>query len=245
MTDLPLGMMILVVVSTLIYLFLLYRVLDRLRLSDKVAILLLVGIIVGSFIDIPLFKGDIEISINIGGALIPLGLVIYLWIYAGTNKERVRSLVGAVVTALAIWLVGSLWGMGASSDPGDVGGFIDILWLYPLVAGIVGYLVGRSRRSSFISAAFGLIIFDIGYGIWLFMQNAPHGRLDMGGAGLFDVILTSAVFAVLLAEIVGEIRERIAGGPKSEGRPPELIKNLHKPVLEDGAFEDGKKGGNK
>lgn len=232
MTNLPIGMIVLMIVSALIFLGLAHRVLDRMKLSDKGALLVILGLIVGSFITIPLIRGNIAVSVNVGGALIPLGLVIYLVVTAGTTKERVRGLVGAVVTALAIWGVGSLLQGGFAVEPGGRFGFIDTLWLYPLIAGIVGYLTGRSRRSSFISASLGVLLFDLGYYVWLLRQGAPAGRVDIGGAGMFDAIVFSAIFAVLLAEVVGEIRERIAGGPSRKGKNKDLLQALRKPGVD-------------
>ena len=62
----PLGLTILVVVTILIFFGVGQRILDRMRLSDKTAILFLAAIFVGSLIpDIPLGR---NFYINIGGA---------------------------------------------------------------------------------------------------------------------------------------------------------------------------------
>ena len=37
----------------------------------------------------------------------------------------------------------------------------------------------------------------------------------LGGAGIFDTVVIAGIVAVLLAELFGEIRERLHGGPKS------------------------------
>ena len=63
MTAFPLGTITLVVVSILIYFGVAHRVLDRLRLSDKAALGVIVAIIVGSFIDVPISS---RITINLG-----------------------------------------------------------------------------------------------------------------------------------------------------------------------------------
>lgn len=230
MTRLPIGMIVLIIVSALIYFGLAQRVLDRLKLSDKAALLVVAALIAGSFINIPVSGGRFPVTINVGGALVPLGVAIYLLATAGTTKEWFRALVGSAVTTLAIWGVGSLLQSGAT-EPGGRFGYIDSLWMYPLVAGIVGYLAGRSRRGAFISATLSLVFFDIGYYIWLLSSGAPAGRVDLGGAGMFDATVVAGIFAVLLAEAVGEVRERMAGGPTRKGKPPELAKALRKPNL--------------
>ncbi|KJS17002.1 MAG: hypothetical protein VR69_06790 [Peptococcaceae bacterium BRH_c4b] len=245
MTRLPIGMIVLIIVSALIYFGLAQRVLDRLKLSDKGALIVVAALIAGSFITIPISGGRFPVTINVGGALVPLGVAIYLLVKAGTTKEWLRALVGSVVTTLAIWSVGSLMQRGATAEPGGRFGYIDSLWMYPLVAGIVGYLAGRSRRGAFISATLSLVIFDIGYYIWLLNSGAPAGRVDLGGAGMFDATVVAGIFAVLLAEAVGEVRERMAGGPTRKGKPPELASALRKPNLAGGHEEgDTKKGVN-
>ena len=57
MTRLPIGMIVLIVVSALIYFGLAQRVLDRMKLSDKGALIVVAALIVGSFITIPITGG--------------------------------------------------------------------------------------------------------------------------------------------------------------------------------------------
>ena len=58
------------------------------------------------------------------------------------------------------------------------------------------------------------------------LSSNTRGAVNIGGAGAFDSIIISGIVAVLLAEIIGETRERMQGGPQSEGRPKELIRSL-------------------
>lgn len=230
MTGFPLGITALIVVSLLIFFGLAHRALDRMRLSDRGALAVIVAMIFGSFIDLPVPGTRYPVTVNVGGGLIPLGLAVYLLVCAGTTKERVRALLGAVVTALAVYIVGSLV-MRGLPEPGGRYEVLDALWLYPLVAGVVGYLAGRSRRGAFISATLGLLALDVGYYFWLITRGAPSGRVAIGGAGAFDAIVLAGVLAVLLAEVVGEVRERLQGGPMVSGRPAPLLRALRKPDL--------------
>ena len=52
----PLGMIALLVVLALVYFGTAQRILDRMRLTDKQAIVLLLAIGIGSFIDIPIMS---------------------------------------------------------------------------------------------------------------------------------------------------------------------------------------------
>lgn len=228
MATFPFGLIALVAVSILIYFGAAHRVLDRLRLTDKGALAVIAAIIIGSFIDIPLGS---RVTVNAGG-LIAIGLAIYILVGAGTAFEKVRALIAAAITALVLFLAARFLG----AEPEEI--FIDPIYIYPLVAGIVGYLAGRSRRGAFFAAVMGVLALDAGQYIYL-MRSGVRGTVSIGGAGAFDSLILAGILAVLLAEGVGEILERIQGGPKTEERPEELIRNLqepepaHKPLQEE------------
>jgi uncharacterized membrane protein len=221
LARLPIGMLVLVIASILIYFGLAQRLLDRMRLSDKTALAVIAALIVGSFIDIPLSRGNIQASINVGGALVPIGLAVYLLVTAGTTKEWVRALGASVVTGAVVYYLGHFLMKG---DPGDRT-VIDPLYVYPLVGGTIAYLVGRSRRAAFVAATMGVLSLDLIHWFWLISTRTP-GTVNIGGAGAFDSIVIAGLVAILLAEVIGETRERLQGGPESEGRDPALISHL-------------------
>lgn len=224
MAGYPLGVLVLVLVFLLIYFGLAQRVLDRLYLNDKIALALVAASALGSFINIPLSRGPIMVSINVGGGLIPLSLALYVLYRAGTRKEVARSLFAAVITAGAIFVINS-WLM-RGREPWDFAwNVLDPLYYYPLVAGGVAYLVGRSRRAAFVAAILGVLALDIiDYLVLSF--SGTRGTVAIGGAGAMDVSLVSGVVAVFLAELIGEGRERLQGGPEVEGRPKSLLEKL-------------------
>lgn len=219
----PLGTLILVVLSILVYFGLAQRLLDRMRLSDKEALAVIGALIVGSFIDIPISRGNIQVSLNVGGALVPVGLAFYLLFRAGTTKEWGRALAATVVTAGVIYVLGSLV---MSGEPRDGRMLLDPLYIYPLVGGVTAYLIGRSRRAAFVAATLGVLSLDIIHLIWLAATGVP-GTVNLGGAGAFDSIVIAGLIAILLAELIGETRERLQGGPAVEGRDPELLRHLN------------------
>ena len=213
------GRLILLSLSVLIFFGVAERVLDRMRMTDKSAMLVLAAIILGSFVNVTLYQSDaLTVRLNLGGALIPLAVAIYVWVRAGTMKERLRSLLGAVLVTGAIWLMGQV-----ITDEYALP--VDIIYLYPMVAGLVGYLFGRSRRGAFIAAIAGVIGFDIVHGIYLITSGIP-GLVHFGGGGMYDTVILSGVLAVCLAELIGESRERIQGGPKEDGRAPSVLNGL-------------------
>jgi len=218
MANFPLGLIALLVVSILIYFGAAHRVLDRMRLSDKAALAVIFAIIVGSFVDIPLSS---RITVNLGG-LVAVGVAVYVLAGAGTTYEKIRAIIAAAITALALFIATRYMG----TEPETM--FIDPIYIYPLVAGIVGYLAGRSRRGAFFAAVMGVLALDVGHYYYL-ATSGVKGVVHVGGAGAFDSLILAGILAVLLAELIGETLERIQGGPRQEGRPEELISNLREP----------------
>jgi len=225
-----LGTILLVVLVALIFFGLMHRVLDRMKLSDREALILIGLMIVGSFIDLTLLRGRISFSINLGGGIIPLVIAGYLIFKAGSTKEWVRALIGSVVAAVAVYFITAVL-MRGNVEPAGRFAIIDPLYVAPVVAAVVGYIAGRSRRGAFIAATLGLILNDLFHLFYLFTTNTP-GRVDLGGGGAFDGIVVAGILAVLLAEVFGEARERLQGGPAQEKRDPQLLEGLKNPEPE-------------
>ena len=122
--------------------------------------------------------------------------------------EKVRGLIAALVTAALVWALDRFLPL----EPGFVYADIDPLYVPPIVAGLVGYLLGRSRRASFIGGVLGVILADLVVWGENFIAGRP-GPVTLGAAGIFGGTVVAGTLAVLLAETVGEIRERLGGGP--------------------------------
>ncbi|NLN06668.1 MAG: DUF1614 domain-containing protein [Firmicutes bacterium] len=211
------GMIILVAIAIIIYLGAAQRVLDRLRLSDRAALLFVGAMVAGGFLpDIPLSD---NVAINIGGGIIPLALAVYLIVRAGTAKERTRAVVAALVSAAAIYAAMKILPVEPTYNY-----FLDPLYVFAILAGIVGYLAGRSRRSAFIAGSMGLLLTDIFSRVEVALRGGS-GRMVIGGAGVFDAIVIGGLLALFLAEVFGETRERLQGGPSTR-RPEDLVQGL-------------------
>lgn len=211
--SLPIGMITLLVMGVLIYFGLAQRILDRMRLTDKQALVFIAAIIVGSFIDIPIAAAPIAVSVNVGGALLPAVLALWLIAKAGAAKERVRAMLAAVLVAIAVWL-GSRY---LPYEPENM--FLDPKLIYGIAAGLIAYIAGRSRRSAFIGAVLGIVISDVVHYFTLLSLAVP-GSTDIGGAGAFDVVIIAGLVAVMVAELVGETREKLQGGPELGSHRP-------------------------
>jgi len=212
--NMPIGMMMLLVVGVLVYFGIAHRILDRMRLTDKQALLFIAAIIVGSFIDIPLMSAPVALSINVGGALLPALLAIWLIFKADETAEKVRGIFAAILVAAAVTL-GSRY---LPYEPENM--FLDPKLIYGISAGLIAYLAGRSRRSAFIGGVLGIVLSDIIHLVTIMRLGIP-GTTDIGGAGAFDVVIIAGIVAVMVAELVGETREKLQGGPILGSHRPE------------------------
>ncbi len=200
------GFILLIVVGILVMFGVGQRALDRLRLTDKQAMLFVALIIVGGVIP------DIQVTplfaFNIGGALIPLGLAVYLFVKAETAWEKWRSLIAAVLAGAAVFALGRF----LPAEPERTQ--IDPNYLYGISAAVVAYIFGRSRRASFIAGIVGVMLADTAQSVINWSQGIDQ-TLILGGAGAFDAVVIAGILAVLLAELLGELIERAMRGART------------------------------
>lgn len=205
------GIMLVVTVTAIIYLFLLHRVLDRMRMGKREALLVIAAMIVGGMLPaIPLGGG---LAFNIGGAGIPAAVCIYLIIRADSAEERFRGPVTALVAAAFIWSLDRILPL----SPGSRGYELDPLYIPAAAAGLIAYILGRSRRSAFIGGVLAVVLMDLASWAENMARGFRNIPVILGGAGVFDAAVIAGVIAVLLAELVGEARERVKGGPQESG----------------------------
>jgi len=205
----PVGVIVLLIVAILVYFGLLHRVLDRMRLDDRTALFILFLMILGSFFNLTILRNPAFI-INIGGALIPIGIAVYLIATADEAKEKTRGVLAAVLSGAAIY------GAMKLLNPEEQTMVIDPTYFFGIIAGVIGYLAGRSRRSAFVGGTMGVILADVAHYVEISVRRIP-GRTWLGGAGVFDSVVIAGLLGVALAEIVGETREFIARGPLKAG----------------------------
>lgn len=206
----PVGVTLLLVLAVLIYFGLLQRILDRMHLSDKTALFFIGAMAVGTFLpNIPLGMG---LSINIGGGLVPIGLSVYLIATADENEEKVRAIMAALLTGLAVYAGGRL----LPAEPETM--LMDPLIVFSILAGLIAYIFGRSRRGAFVAGVMGILISDIIYALGLTTRPV---KTSIGGAGVFDAAIIAGVIGVALCELVGETRERLQGGTEKADKEKE------------------------
>lgn len=193
------GTLLLMIAAILVLCGLLQRVLDRMYLTDRQAILLIALMLVGTFLPgIRLGK----VTVYIGGALIPLGVCVYLFIRADASREKWRSILGSLVSAGAVYLLSVVLPAEAEKM------WVEPIWLYGICGGVVAWLFGRSRRAAFICGVAGVLLADI-VSFAAAVGQGYAAELHLGGGGIADASVISGVVAVLLCETIGELLERM------------------------------------
>ena len=205
-----LGLVLLTAIAVLVFFGVTQRVLDKMRLSDRAALVIAALMFFGSLIP-NLTLGRVEV--NLGGAVIPVGVCLYLLFRSDEGREAVRTLAGVALTAAAVYFLGR-W---MPDEPEAIA--FEPNYVYGLVGGLIAYLLGRSRRGAFIGGVLGVLLADT-VTAWTNWQKGIDQPLVLGGGGVLDAMMISGILAVLLAEGVGELAERLSRGSQSpEGRP--------------------------
>jgi len=216
-TSLALGILaaLLLTLFVIIEIGLIEAAYERLGLSHRAVSLLLLAMIVGSYINLPSASvpapgimqnqviyywgvpyvvpsvahvGRTEIAVNVGGALIPL--VMSLWVVARTGSFLKAAIAVAIVSLVVHHFATIVPGVG-----------IAVPTLMPgILAAMIASLLDR-RRSPAIAFAAG----TLGCLIGADLMNLPRiGAMQapvasIGGAGTFDGVFVSGLIAVLLA----------------------------------------------
>lgn len=196
------GTMLLTLAAILVFCGLLQRVLDRMYLTDRQALLLIGAMLLGTWLP-NITLGSV--SVNIGGAIIPVGVCIYLLFKADEQTEKWRTLFGSVLTGGAVYGLSLLLPAEAETLP------LDPMWLYGICGGVIAWVLGRSRRGAFICGILGVLLADVVSGVVSRIQGYQM-QLILGGAGIADAAVVSGVIAVLMCELVGETIERLVRG---------------------------------
>ena len=206
--GLPVGTIILILVAVLVFFGVLHRVLDRMRLSDRAALVIVIAMAAGTFLDISIPGGAIPIRLNVGGALVPLAVIIWLIATADEASDKTRAIFSAIITGAVVW------GLTKVMNPEEQFMRISPMLLFGIAAGIIAALSGRSRRrvcrrrrrESLLSDGFHWIRAG---------RDGPRVRF-LWRCGAFDATVIAGVVAGGRMEFVGEAREHMVKTPKGE-----------------------------
>ncbi|MDX1134639.1 DUF1614 domain-containing protein [Sinorhizobium medicae] len=194
----------------------------RLGISARTALLLLLGSLLGSYLNLPLVElpgqeilsdrvvdyvgmrylvpvvvdwpGTI-IAVNVGGALIPTLISVYL---LSKNRLWGRGLLAtAVVAAVCHWLARPVPGLGIALP----------VFVPAVSTGLVALLLSRQYAAplAYVGGSLGTLagadLLNLGN-----LQGLGAPVASIGGAGTFDGIFVTAVLAVLIASIPRGLR---------------------------------------
>ena len=201
------GLILLVAVSALVLFGAAQRVLDRLRLTDRQALLFAALIFGGGLI--PDIRVTNLLRVNVGGCLVPLALCIYLIAKAGTAWEKWRTVLASLVTAAAVFLLGRY----LPNEPEAMA--FDVNYAYGIAAGLVAFAFGGSRRGAFVAGIMGVLLADTVQAVMNWRMGIMQ-PLRLGGAGGLDAAVIAGLVAVMLAELMGELLERASRGNHDE-----------------------------
>jgi uncharacterized membrane protein len=200
---------------------------EQLGVSPGGAVLLLLGSLIGSYINIPIAVisqksvmasqviafygmqyqvptathwGGTVLAVNVGGAVIPVIVSVYLLIKWRLWLEGLVAT--AAVAAVCYWLSSPISGVG-----------IAVPVFAPAITATLAVLVLSRKRAAPLAYICGSLGALIGADLMNFDKladlNAPI--LSIGGAGIFDGIFLSGIVAVLIASF-----------PSRYGRTPAL-----------------------
>lgn len=186
----------------------------KLGFSPSAALWILLAIILGSMINIPLYRAEAKVellddwiahhqqqfwgipfqqfpqativALNVGGGLIPIGLALYQFRHAPAGAIL---LVTTIVTMISYGSAQVVPGIGIQMNP----------VLAPLTAALSAVLVAGSHAPA-VAFAGGVLGTLIGADL-LHLKDVTRmsaGVLSIGGAGVFDGIALCGLFALLL-----------------------------------------------
>ncbi len=214
-------LLLLITVLALVFVGVVGVAFSNIGFTPAVILLILVGTLLGSAVNIPLFKlktavpitreeyvnhfgvfyriPKVEysqaitiVAINVGGALIPTAVSIYLLSRAAPSMILV-SLVGVAVVALVARAV---------ARPVKGIGIVTPAFIPPIAAAVAALVLAPSepRTVAYVAGVLGTLIgADLSNLGVIKKLGAPVASI--GGAGTFDGVFLSGIIAVLLAGI--------------------------------------------
>lgn len=218
------------VLAALVQLKLLQYVYMQLGVSSGSAVLLLIGSLLGSYVNIPiatlgsepfaepgevyffgvpyvipprLTEPEVVLAVNVGGAVIPTLLSLYL---LSRNAIWIRGLIATACVAALCY---------ASAQPVRGVGIALPIFVAPIAATLVAVLISW-RQAAPLAYAGGSLGVLVGADLMNFDKLRGLGTpvLSIGGAGTFDGIFLTGVFSVLLASLIGMVLQRYEHSPR-------------------------------
>ena len=167
---------------------------ERIGIDSRYLISLLALSLIGNNLNLPIarYADDGEsaevLAINVGGALIPIGLSLYLLVF---GAAPLTALIGVAAVAVVVHRI-------ARPLPG-VGIAVPVI-VPPVIAAAAGFLLAPTAppACAYVAGSLGTLIgadlTNIGV-----LRRLGRPVASIGGAGSFDGIFVTGILAVLLA----------------------------------------------
>jgi|GEM_PF-712656 len=190
------GLIILGVVSILTFFGLMERFFIKLGIKSWIALILVVGLVVGAVV--PAIRFGEMLSINIGGFIAPVIVMIVLLSIAKNRSEAFR----AVIAMLAVASVAVATRM--LLNPLNASLILAASLIIGFVGGAAAFLAGHTRVATVSSAIGGIILGDLIIGLIRFFAGGEP--IGLGTQGVFDSLIIAGVFGLLLCEAIQAIK---------------------------------------
>jgi uncharacterized membrane protein len=192
----------LVALAFVVFVFLFYKVMSfsfrKMGIPRHLVIPALVAILIGGLFNIPIgHSGSTTVSVNVGGAIIPLLISFYLLRKAPLLK-----------TALAVAVVATVSGLLAEVDANKgISLHFGFLILPATAVSVALILAGRDApQVAFIAGTIGAIIgVDLVHLKELIDLGAAY--MSIGGRGVLDGIFTTGIISAVLAGLLWRRKE--------------------------------------
>ena len=191
-------------------------VFESIGLRFSRAVLVTVGALLGSLINIPLVPvGEAVIAINVGGAAIPV--FVTLEMVARSRVSPSKALVAILIVSLVAYAF-------ATPVPGL--GITMPFYIAPLAGAGVGLLLARGCHAAaglaYAGGTMGTLIGAdilnlVNPDVLVALAGDQATVLSIGGAGIFDGIFITGVISVLLAAYAARSLRKKAGVCPQEG----------------------------
>jgi uncharacterized membrane protein len=189
---------------------------EKLGLSSEVTLFLLIGTLVGSGINLPVYslhtketghlvmspdrkmiweifqpvrEGKVVIAVNVGGCLIPVGLCLYFISFQ--SIDPIKIMIGILaITAISYKFSRLIPGLGVGMP----------IFLAPITSALLALILDPEHAAhlAYISGVFGVLIgADMLRLKSIAVLDTPVAAI--GGAGTFDGIFLTGIIAALLA----------------------------------------------
>ena len=156
----------------------------KLGINPTIATFIFLLSLVGSLINIPLLSGKQNIAINVGGAIIPVLLCIYLF----PKVPFFKTIIAVIISALI---------MNKLAHPVAMVGVTIPMFIPPLVAALLGFIFSPRNPTpvAYIAGVLGVLI---GADLMNLSQVTGAGVMSIGGAGVFDGIFLVGIISALI-----------------------------------------------